>query len=51
MLRVVLDSSILVSGFLTEGGATATLLMLVLGAHEGIRIVTPRQFLNLLEGG
>lgn len=26
MLRVVLDSSVLVSGFLTEGGATATLL-------------------------
>jgi|SRR5918996_1907545 putative PIN family toxin of toxin-antitoxin system len=140
MLRVVLDSSVLVSGFLTEGGATARLLsryrqgafslcsspwivgeterallrprnvnryryrpedvrqfldglagsaqilpdasevpavtrdpsddqviacalaaqadylvtgdhdMLVLGAHEGIRIVTPRQFLDLLEG-
>jgi putative PIN family toxin of toxin-antitoxin system len=26
MLRVVLDSSVLVSGFLTEGGTTATLL-------------------------
>ena len=26
MLRVVLDSSVIVSGFLTEGGATATLL-------------------------
>jgi predicted nucleic acid-binding protein len=24
--------------------------MLVLGEHEGIRIVTPRQFLDLLEG-
>jgi uncharacterized protein len=140
MLKVVLDSSVLVSGFLTEGGATATLLtryrqgafalsispwivteterallrprnvnryryrpedvrqflhglagsaqifpdapavpavtrdpsddrviacalaaeadylvtgdhdMLVLGAHDGIRIVTPRQFLDLLDG-
>jgi putative PIN family toxin of toxin-antitoxin system len=26
MLRIVLDSSVLVSGFLTEGGTTATLL-------------------------
>jgi uncharacterized protein len=25
--------------------------LLSLGAHEGIRIVTPRQFLDLLEGG
>jgi predicted nucleic acid-binding protein len=24
--------------------------LLSLGAHEGIRIVTPRQFLDLLEG-
>lgn len=127
MLRVVLDSSVLVSGFLTEGGTTATLLrrygqgafflcsprnmnryryrpedvrqfldglagsshwfrdaadvpavtrdpsddrviacavaaragylvtgdddMLVLGEHQGIRIVTPRQFLDLLDEG
>jgi hypothetical protein len=50
MLSVVLDSSVLVSRFLTESGTTARLLMLVLGQYKGIRIVTPRRFLDLIQG-